>query len=97
MFLDYGYLRNIAQESSADDEGNVDASSPYAAASNESGKRKGLHILRAPDPSLRLRYKTVKCEESAPDEMIEDCRAQQLHSLGSRNLLANIFLKNTKK
>ena len=53
MFQDYGYLRNIAQEASADDEGNVDASSPYAAASSEPGKRKGLHVLRAPDPSLR--------------------------------------------
>jgi len=78
MFDLYGYLRSQAEDNKEGEEVNA----------------KGVHILRAPEPSLRLKYKTVKCDDNVPLSMRKDCESQQRNSLGSRNLLASIFLKN---
>jgi len=56
-------------------------------------KSKGsLHLIRAPEPRLRLRYKTVVCEKHWPEQIYTDCLLQREMSLGSRTQLASILL-----
>jgi hypothetical protein len=57
------------------------------------GEKKGrLHVIRAPDPSLRLSYKTVECSTESPNQVFKECDKRRQLSLGSTKLLANLFL-----
>jgi len=54
---------------------------------------KSLHVLRAPEPSLRLRYKKVLCSDATPNQVHTDCLRAMRSSLGTRGQLAQLFLE----
>jgi len=54
---------------------------------------KSLHVLRAPEPSLRLRYKKVLCSDATPNQVHADCLRAMRSSLGTRGQLAQLFLE----
>lgn len=53
----------------------------------------GVHVLRAPEPSLRLRYEEVVCE-GLEFQQLEGCRQRRTRSLGTRAQLAIRVLRN---
>ncbi|CAF1062610.1 unnamed protein product [Rotaria sordida] len=60
-----------------------------------------IHILRAPDQSLRVHYKSIKCDSIKRTNIIEynRCLMQREKGLASRSQLAMIIIENepTKK
>ncbi|CAF3770033.1 unnamed protein product [Rotaria socialis] len=58
-----------------------------------------LHILRAPDQSLRVHYRTIKCDTNLQVNPIEydRCTAQQEKGLASRSQLAMLIIENEQK
>lgn len=59
-----------------------------------------LHILRAPDQSLRVHYRTVKCDSNAllnNTIEYERCLMQQEKGLASRGQLAMIIIEDEQK
>lgn len=55
-----------------------------------------LHILRAPDQSLRVHYHSMKCDFLVQSNTIEHdrCLAQREKGLGSRSQLAMVIIEN---
>jgi hypothetical protein len=55
-----------------------------------------IHILRAPDQSLRVHYKPIKCDSIKPSNIMEynRCLNQKEKGLASRSQLAMIIVEN---
>jgi hypothetical protein len=55
-----------------------------------------LHILRAPDQSLRVHYKPIRCDSIKQSNIIEynRCLNQREKGLASRSQLAMIIIEN---
>jgi len=51
-----------------------------------------LHTLRAPDPSLMLRYEEVTCDNISDPVMLEVCQVRKRRSLARRRTLASLLL-----
>ena len=55
-------------------------------------QEKSLHALRAPDPSLMLRYEEVFCEQKYDPAKLELCHIRRRRSLARRRTLASLLL-----
>ena len=55
-------------------------------------QEKSLHALRAPDPSLMLRYEEVFCEQKYDTAKLEQCHIRRRRSLARRRTLASLLL-----
>lgn len=58
---------------------------------------RSLHTLRAPDPSLMLRYEEVNCDNISDLVKLELCQVRRRRSLGRRRNLAQEFLGGDKR
>jgi len=58
-----------------------------------------LHILRAPDQSLRVHYRSIKCDIIIQSNPVEyhRCLIQREKGLASRSQLAMIIIENEQR
>ena len=54
----------------------------------------GLNVLRAPEPSLKLHYEEVICDEK--QSFYDECLQRRARSFGTRSQLANMVLRTDK-
>ncbi|XP_029642119.1 chondroitin sulfate synthase 2-like [Octopus sinensis] len=60
-------------------------------------KHKKVHVLRAIEPTLKHRYKTISCIQSSPKYIYERCRIRRLEALANRSQLARLIFEYEEK
>lgn len=51
-----------------------------------------MHIFRAIEPTLKIRYKNIRCEDISDDSIHKSCLRLRNSHLGKRNQLAKLVL-----